>query len=82
MTEISGSSVFVTGGAGTIGSHIVDQLLDAGHVVDPRPPHLGWQHRAGHDEDELGRGSIRSLMIRRWISLVPSKIVVRRASRQ
>ncbi len=30
MTEISGSSVFVTGGAGTIGSHIVDQLLDAG----------------------------------------------------
>ena len=30
MTEIFGSSVFVTGGAGTIGSHIVDQLLDAG----------------------------------------------------
>lgn len=30
MTEISGSSVFVTGGAGTIGSHIVDQLVDAG----------------------------------------------------
>ena len=28
------------------------------------------------------RGSIRSLMMRRWISLVPSKIVVRRASRQ
>ncbi len=28
------------------------------------------------------RGSIRSLTIRRWISLVPSKIVVSRASRQ
>lgn len=30
MTTISGSSIFVTGGAGTIGSHIVDQLLDEG----------------------------------------------------
>ncbi len=30
MTEISGASILVTGGAGTIGSHIVDQLLDAG----------------------------------------------------
>ena len=30
MTDISGASILVTGGAGTIGSHIVDQLLDAG----------------------------------------------------
>ena len=30
MTELSGASVLVTGGAGTIGSAIVDQLLDAG----------------------------------------------------
>ena len=30
MTEISGANILVTGGAGTIGSHIVDQLLDAG----------------------------------------------------
>lgn len=30
MTKISAASIFVTGGAGTIGSHIVDQLLDAG----------------------------------------------------
>lgn len=30
MTHLSGASVLVTGGAGTIGSTIVDQLLDAG----------------------------------------------------
>jgi len=30
MTEIKGANVLVTGGAGTIGSTIVDQLLDAG----------------------------------------------------
>jgi len=30
MTEITGANVLVTGGAGTIGSTIVDQLLDAG----------------------------------------------------
>ncbi|GAA1222438.1 NAD-dependent epimerase/dehydratase family protein [Rhodoglobus aureus] len=30
MSDISGTTILVTGGAGTIGSHIVDQLLDAG----------------------------------------------------
>jgi UDP-glucose 4-epimerase len=30
MTELKGANVLVTGGAGTIGSAIVDQLLDAG----------------------------------------------------
>jgi len=30
MTELQGANVFVTGGAGTIGSTLVDQLLDAG----------------------------------------------------
>jgi hypothetical protein len=33
-------------------------------------------------QDSGERGSSRSLMIRFWISLVPSKIVVSRASRQ
>ncbi|MCX6502870.1 MAG: NAD-dependent epimerase/dehydratase family protein [Microbacterium sp.] len=38
MTKIDGADVLVTGGAGTIGSTLVDQLLDAGaarvHVLD------------------------------------------------
>src|SRR3977135_931011 len=29
-TSLSGESVLVTGGAGTIGSHVVDELIDAG----------------------------------------------------
>ena len=34
MTTLNGANVLVTGGAGTIGSTLVDQLLDAevGHV--------------------------------------------------
>ena len=50
----------------------------------------GWFERTGVTAATLvvdvpgqaGRGSRPSLMIFRWISLVPSKIVVSRASRQ
>ena len=50
MTEIPGSFVFVTGGAGTIGSHIVDQLLDAGAAHIDILDNLVRGRRANLDE--------------------------------
>ena len=73
MTDIIGSSVFVTGGAGTIGSHIVDQLLDAGaaHIdvldnfVRGRRANLEEALASGrvtlHDGDIRDRGLVRDL---------------------
>ena len=73
MTEILGASVFVTGGAGTIGSHIVDQLLDAGaahidvldNLVRGRHANLAEALDRGrvtlHEGDIRDRGLVREL---------------------
>ena len=73
MTEISGSTVFVTGGAGTIGSHIVDQLLEAGaahvdvldNLVRGRRANLEGALADGrvtlHEGDIRDRGLVREL---------------------
>jgi dihydroflavonol-4-reductase len=43
----TGSTVLVTGGSGFVGSHVILQLLDAGHVASPIPA------AASRTEDEL-----------------------------
>ncbi len=65
MTQISGASIFVTGGAGTIGSHIVDQLLDAGaahvDVLDNlvRGRHANLEEALATGKVTLHEGDIR-----------------------
>jgi nucleoside-diphosphate-sugar epimerase len=65
MSRIAGSRVFVTGGAGHIGSHIVDQLLQAGpaqvvvydNLCEGRESNLA--HLAGDPRVMLVRDDIR-----------------------
>ncbi len=51
MTALAGATVLVTGGAGTIGSTLVDQLLDA-DVAQVRCS-TTWSGPRGHLRDVL-----------------------------
>ena len=73
-TTLRGERVLVTGGAGTIGSHIVDQLIEAGageivvldNLVRGRPQNLAGALASGSVRLELGdiqdRATVNRLM--------------------
>ena len=62
-TELRGERVLVTGGAGTIGSHIVDQLVEAeareivvlDNFVRGRRENLDWALANGNVDARRGR---------------------------
>lgn len=57
MTALAGARVLVTGGAGTIGSTLVDQLLDAG-VAEVRVLDNLVRGRVANLDDALARGGV------------------------
>jgi UDP-glucose 4-epimerase len=67
--ELAGSRVLVTGGAGTIGSHVVDDLVRAGaaevvvldNFVRGRMANLGWALEHGPDVVRVVDGDIRDI---------------------
>lgn len=67
--ELSGARALVTGGAGTIGSHVVDQLVAAGasevvvldNMVRGRTANLSQALRAGPDVVRVVEGDLRDV---------------------
>ena len=67
--ELAGARVLVTGGAGTIGSHVVDDLVRAGaaevvvldNFVRGRMANLGWALEHGPDVVRVVDGDIRDI---------------------
>ena len=55
MTQLEGTRVLVTGGAGTIGSTLVDQLLDAGAAQVRRHNVIVRETRSRRTGDTIGR---------------------------
>ena len=67
--ELAGARALVTGGAGTIGSHVVDQLVQAGaaevvvldNLVRGRVANLDWALAHGPDVVRVVEGDIRDV---------------------
>ena len=59
VSNLQGASVLVTGGAGTIGSTIVDQLLDAGVGRGPRARQPGPRTRGRTSPTALATGPVQ-----------------------
>lgn len=71
MADLKGKRLLFTGGAGLIGSHIVDQLCDEGcvEIVALRASSESLDPAAALREDERGRAGPRRRFVARAIGL-------------